>query len=428
MSEQVELYPLSTIAEINPSVSIAGLPDNHLISFVGMADVSERGQLRQKHDRFLKEVKAGFTRFKDDDLLFAKITPCMENGKGAHAKRLKSGLGFGSTEFHVLRAKEDAESSFIFQVLQSRELRLKAETRMTGSAGQQRVPSDFFSWYKTYIPSISEQRKIARILTTVDAVIENNEAAIAKFKAIKQGMMHDLFTRGLDENGRLRPRYEDAPHLYKQTELGWVPVAWDVVRIEQVSTLVTNGFVGTATPYYSNSDRGVLYLFGTNIRPNEITFDDIRFVTREFNDKQIKSQLRTGDMLTVQSGHIGTSAIVPTDFIEANCHALIITRFIMSEIYPWFVSYYLNSKMGMKDMEKLFVGSTIKHINTSELARHLILKPHIDEQKSIANKIDGMGKVIQNAHNNLCKMKSIKQGLMSDLLTGTKRVNTDSVM
>jgi len=90
-------------------------------------------------------------------------------------------------------------------------------------------------------------------------------------------------------------------------------------------------------------------------------------------------------MLTVQSGHIGTSAVVPADFMEANCHALIITRFVLSEVYPWFITYYLNSEMGMKDMEKLFVGSTIKHINTSELARHLILKPRIDEQKSIAN-------------------------------------------
>ena len=323
------------------------------------------------------------------------------------------------TAFAVL-PKEDVDAKWLYYQLSNYDLK-----KLNESTGVPSISRDYLYRLSFEKKTLPEQRKIARILSTVDTVIEKTEAAIAKYKTIKQGMMRDLFTRGLDENGRLRPRYEDAPQLYKQMELGWVPREWEVVRIEQVSTLVTNGFVGTATPYYATSDRGVLYLFGTNIRPNEITFDDIRFVTREFHSKQIKSQLKTGDMLTVQSGHIGTSAVVPTDFIETNCHALIITRFVLSEVYPWFISYYLNSEKGMKNMEKLFVGSTIKHINTSELARHLILKPRIDEQKSIANKIDAIGKVIRNAHNDLCKIKSLKQGLMSDLLTGTKRVKVE---
>lgn len=323
------------------------------------------------------------------------------------------------TAFAVL-PKKDVNAKWLYYQLSNFDLR-----KLNESTGVPSISREYLYRLAFEKQSLPEQRKIARILSTVDAVIEKTEAAIAKYKAIKQGMMRDLFTRGLDEHERLRPRYEDAPHLYKQTELGWVPKEWEVVKINQVSTLVTNGFVGTATPYYANSDKGVLYLFGTNIRANEITFDDIRFVTREFHNKQVKSQLKAGDMLTVQSGHIGTSAAVPNDFNEANCHALIITRFVLSEIYPWFVSYYLNSEIGMKDMGKLFVGSTIKHINTSELAEHLILKPYIEEQKAISNKIDSIENVIKNEQANLCKMKSTKQGLMSDLLTGRKPVKCD---
>ena len=195
-----------------------------------------------------------------------------------------------------------------------------------------------------------------------------------------------------------------------------------MVQINQVSTLVTNGFVGVATPYYESSDNGVKYLYGTNVRHDEIKFDDIRYVSRLFHNKQIKSQLKTGDMLTVQSGHIGTSAIVPQNLGDANCHALIITRFLLSKIFPWFVSYYLNSDMGMHGLEKLFIGSTIKHINTSELAKHLILKPGIEEQKEISKRIDSIQLLLRNELVNLSKIQNLKQALMTDLLTGKVRV------
>ena len=96
-----------------------------------------------------------------------------------------------------------------------------------------------FSSFSFNIPiSLSEQRKIARILSTVDAVIEKTEAAIAKYKAIKSGMMRDLFTRGIDlKTGKIRPSYEDAPELYKQSELGWVPKEWEVVRIDELASM-----------------------------------------------------------------------------------------------------------------------------------------------------------------------------------------------
>ena len=276
-----------------------------------------------------------------------------------------------------------------------------------------------------FVPtSITEQRKIARILSAVDVVTEKTEAAIEKYKAIKKGMMHDLFTRGIDlETGKLRPSYDQAPQLYKETELGWIPKEWEVLRINQVSTLVTNGFVGVATPYYATSDNGIKYLYGTNIRANEITFDDIRYVNKSFHQKQMKSQLKAGDMLTVQSGHIGTSAVIPESFGDANCHALIITRFVLSEIFPWFTSYYLNSNIGMKGMEKLFIGSTIKHINTSELAKHQIIKPRIEEQESISKRLDSIETLIRIEVQNLNKNQYLKQALMSDLLTGRIRVN-----
>ena len=222
---------VTDVAEVNPSVSVAGLQNDAEVSFLSMPDVGENGKVINPQVRELGEVKSGFTRFEDNDVLFAKITPCMQNGKGAFATNLKSGIGFGSTEFHVLRANEDGDAEFIYHVSLSPELRTKAIAFFSGSAGQQRVSKDFFDRYELDLPPKPEQRKIARILTTLDNLIEKTEALIAKYQSIKQGMMHDLFTRGVDESARLRPTHEQAPDLYKQSELGWIPKEWDITTV-----------------------------------------------------------------------------------------------------------------------------------------------------------------------------------------------------
>jgi type I restriction enzyme S subunit len=276
---------------------------------------------------------------------------------------------------------------------------------------------------KISIPDPPQQRKIAKILSTCDTVIEKTEAAIAKYQSIKKGMMHDLFTRGIDlTTGKLRPKYEDAPGLYKESGLGMIPKEWEVRRINEISTLVTNGFVGVATPFYTDKENGVLYLFGTNVRSNFLDFNDIRYVSFDFHNTQKKSQLKEGDMLTVQSGHIGISAVIPEDFGGANCHALIITRFIKEKVNANFISYYINSDLGVKYLEKLFIGSTVKHINTSDLAKHKVPLPNVPEQNLIANKLIAIQINISHEQSTLSKYRQFKAGLMQDLLTGKVEV------
>src|SRR5690606_15758042 len=110
------------------------------VPFIPMTDVSESGRWTFKQSRPLKSVTAGFTAFEEGDVLVAKITPCLENGKGVHAVGLENGIGFGSTEFHVLRARMGNEPRFVFHLSQWRRFRRAAESQMVGSAGQQRVP------------------------------------------------------------------------------------------------------------------------------------------------------------------------------------------------------------------------------------------------------------------------------------------------
>lgn len=270
--------------------------------------------------------------------------------------------------------------------------------------------------------SVKEQRLIARILDTLDTQIQKTEALIAKLEKVKEGLLHDLLTRGIDENGRLRPRYEQAPELYKESPLGLIPREWETKKISDLSTKVTNGFVGVATPHYTESLSGVTYLYGNNIRKNRIDFSRHERVTQAFHKSQVKSQLKNGDMLTVQSGHIGTSAVYDSSAGEANCHALIITRFIPSRVNSRFVSLYLNSALGMLAQSRLFIGSTILHINTSDLAKLVIPAPSLNEQARVVDhflKIENRLQLEVGQRDSLVKLK---QGLMDDLLTGRVRV------
>jgi len=140
------------------------------VSFVPMSAVSENGELFLSETRLYEEVKTGFTYFAEGDVLFAKITPCMENGKGAIALGLSSGVGFGSTEFHVLRPVHGVTNShWIYQVLAFRKFRENAAANMTGSAGQRRVPASYLENYTISLPPLELQNRFADIARHVNA-------------------------------------------------------------------------------------------------------------------------------------------------------------------------------------------------------------------------------------------------------------------
>jgi len=191
---KAHLTPFSDVVQVNPTTELHGLNDKTDVSFIPMSDVSESGQWVIRQTRSLKDIRNGHTCFRENDVLFAKITPCMENGKGGHAIGLVNGIGFGTTEFHVLRASSEIEPRYIYHWTMTAELRRKAEAQMTGSAGQRRVPAEFFNSFKIPLYPRSEQRKIIDILDNNDARIRTEEQYRDKLKLQKKGLMHDLLT------------------------------------------------------------------------------------------------------------------------------------------------------------------------------------------------------------------------------------------
>jgi len=184
---------LTDIAELNPTLG-KKLPAEELVSFVPMASLSaESASVETTQDRPYAEVAKGFTPFLDGDVLVAKITPCFENGKIAQA-RLPRSHGFGSTEFHVVRARSGiTESRYLHHYLRLEEVRANGQRRMTGSGGQRRVPASFLADLAVPLPPLEEQRRIAAILDQTETLRTQRRTALALLDSLTQSLFLDMF-------------------------------------------------------------------------------------------------------------------------------------------------------------------------------------------------------------------------------------------
>lgn len=189
-----EKVPLSELCDVNPSKKEIENIDKELpVTFLPMANVSENGELDLSETRLIKEVFDGFTYFREGDVLFAKITPCMENGKGAIARNLINNIGFGSTEFHVLRPKENVNSTWLYYLTSLQSFRKQAEANMTGSAGQKRVPKQFFSKYKVVLPPIELQNQFAEIVHKIQSQKEIMKKSLEELENNFNSLMQRAF-------------------------------------------------------------------------------------------------------------------------------------------------------------------------------------------------------------------------------------------
>ncbi|MDZ7203759.1 restriction endonuclease subunit S, partial [Escherichia coli] len=197
--------------------------DYELVSFIGMQDVSEDAQLKNNTQLPFKEVKSGFTYFEKGDVLLAKITPCFENGKGCHTADLPTNVGFGSTEFHVLRENEDSDSRFIYFWTTDKKFRASLESEMVGSAGHRRVPLVAIEKYLIPCPpNLQEQSAIADSLSDINNFILALEKLIVKKQAIKTATMQRLLT-GKTRLQQFALRKDGSAKGYKKSELGEIP-------------------------------------------------------------------------------------------------------------------------------------------------------------------------------------------------------------
>ena len=184
---------LSEICAINPRVDKTSIDPASVVSFVPMPAVEAgTGKIGVNETRNFEAVRKGYTPFQKGDILFAKITPCMENGKMAIVPELASPYGFGSTEFHVLRPCNDIDPRFIYHAVSNRAFRFHAEHKMTGAVGQKRVPAAVLEEHEVGLPPKNEQR---RIVEKIEALFDEIDKGVESLRAAKSTL--DLYRKSL---------------------------------------------------------------------------------------------------------------------------------------------------------------------------------------------------------------------------------------
>lgn len=282
------------------------------------------------------------------------------------------------------------------------------------------INSSELSVWPVYLPeSKPEQTKIAEILSTVDRAIEQTEALIAKQQRLKTGLMQDLLTRGIDEHGNLR---SEQTHKFKDSPLGRIPVEWEVTRLESVSVFVTSGSRGWAQ-YYSTE--GALFVRIGNLTRQHINmrFEDVVRVNPPKSSEGNRTAVMTGDLLISITADLGIIGVIPEGFEEAyvNQHISLV-RLLHSEVDPRFVGWFLNSRSGQSQFEKLNESGAKAGLNLPTIKNLLIPKMEIEEQCRIAEILDASTQKGSELQQRLAKLSSLKTALMQDLLTGRKRV------
>ena len=275
--------------------------------------------------------------------------------------------------------------------------------------------------FPVLLPPIPEQKKIARILSSVDSKLALINQQITTTQNLKKGLMQKLFTQGVgtqDADGRWQPHTE-----FKDTELGWMPGGWEIQSASDICHEIVVGIVIKPTKYYRES--GIPVLRSANVRLEGLNGNDLKFMSAEDNDLLKKSKLKEGDLVTVRTGYPGTTAVVTSAFAGANCVDLVISRPIANIVASDYLACWINSDGGKNQVLKMQGGLAQQHFNVGDMKSLKVAVPPLTEQKEITRVLSTIDRKLEYLQTQKTQTQQLKKGLMQKLLTGQIRVQPD---
>ncbi|MBE7465516.1 MAG: restriction endonuclease subunit S [Planctomycetes bacterium] len=379
---------LDQVAVLNPRHP-KSLDDSMPISFVRMAAVSEsKPAFDSLDERALGEVRKGFTHFAEGDVLFAKITPCMENGKGAVATGLRNGIGCGTTELHVIRPLAGIDPHYVFRFLAQSSVRRAAKENFTGTAGQARVPTSFLEALELPLAPLAEQRrivaKLAKLLAKVDACQERLAKIPVLLKRFRQSVLAAACSGRLTVDWRKNNSTSDV-------ETGDLPLGWQLALVGEVIQSLKYG----TSQKCGYEKRGVPVLRIPNIADGITSHSDLKYA--ELPEREFQQlRLIPGDILLIRSNGsvslVGKCALVrKSDRDFAYAGYLIRLRPNTDKVAPEFMSLALGS-YGVRKQIEVPARSTsgVNNINTDEIRALQLLLPPLPEQQEIVRRVEGL--------------------------------------
>jgi type I restriction enzyme, S subunit len=353
---------LSDVCEINPRID-SGISDDAECSFVPMEYVDEvSGAIANTSVRRVGDVKKGYTFFKNDDVIFAKITPCMENGKCAIGKNLKNGIAFGSTEYHVVRAKEEIIPEWIYHFLRQEKVRQQATGWFRGTAGQQRVPASFLEELKIPLPPLTEQKRIASLLARADRLRQLRRTAHDLGDALLQSVFLEMFGE---------PSVNDK--------------GWDVVKLSEAFAIKPQ--IGTPNPAH-NGGKYLVVRVG-EIGSKKVDLESSQRITLDGKELE-RFRLKTGDFLLARAigseDHLGKASILQdiNEVVVFDSHVMRL-RFDPKIMLPVFFWHWLKSDGGRaRFMQRAGRTAVQFNVNTEQIADINIPLPPLSLQEEFA--------------------------------------------
>ena len=255
--------------------------------------------------------------------------------------------------------------------------------------------------FPVILPSIQEQKKIVEVLSDVDTLIADLQKLIRKKKNIRQGTMQMLLS------GKHR--------------LDGYSSSWRTSELSKVTSRVGVGLATSVTQYYRDS--GTIIFRNLNIKENYLDDTDVLYLEEEFASRNPNKAIHKGDVLTVHTGYVGISCVVPEKYDGALTFTTLITTTNKKELLPEYLSYHLNSSLGHRVIEDLQTSGGRKNLNVSDFEKYTLTFPKdINEQRAIVSVLADMDVEIRKLEEKLSKYQKIKQGMMEELLTGKVRL------
>jgi len=366
MSGALAKVKLAEVADLNPPLR-GVLAEDEEISFLPMSAVdADRVDAVDSETRLFGEVSKGYTPFLHDDVLVAKITPCFENGKIAQAKPTRQ-YAFGSTEFHVVRAHPPRlDPRYLVHFLRQNRIRIDGQRKMTGSAGQRRVPEHFLAGLEIPLPTLPEQRRIAEILDKADALRAKRRAALAQLDTLTQSIFLDMFG-------------DPATN----------PKGWGTRKIDDVAEIVSGATPKTDVALYWDGDinwvtpKELSGLEGIDIGATE------RRITQAGLHSCAASVLPVGSVLFSSRAPIGHTAICSAPMATNQGFKSFVPREGVLDAH--FLLLWL--RLRRPYLEALGTGATFKEVSKVVVARIELAVPPFDLQKRFSRLVMGIEKV-----------------------------------
>lgn len=297
-----------------------------------------------------------------------------------------------------------------------------------GGSGLRHLQKDYIRHLLLPVPPMREQVLIAHLLSALDTVIQETEVIIAKLKAVKLGLLHDLMTRGIAANGELRPPQTEAPHLYKDSPLGWIPEDWHVKQFADLladfDPAMRSGPFGSALLKQELVDVGIPLLGIDNVHTERFVADHSRFVTPKKFAELARYAVRPNDLMITIMGTVGRCCLVPEDISQALSSKHTWTISLDQDAYsPYLAMLQVNySPWVLEHFARDQQGGTMAAIRSETLRSTRLPAPPREEQYLIEERLRELSKRIDLEVGSLAKRYAKKAGLMNDLLTGRVRV------